>query len=73
MIIKVKVFSGIKKEEVLEIAPDSFEVKVKPQPKQGRANARLVELLAEHFNLPERDVKIIAGFKTPSKTISIKN
>jgi len=72
MIIKVKIFPGIKKESVVEKNGGVFEVKVKEKAEHGKANRRLVELLCKHFQISENQVKIISGSKRRNKTISIK-
>jgi len=72
MLIKVKIFPGIKKEEVIEKDEGVFEVKVKEKAEQGKANKRLVELLSKHFQISENQVKLISGSKRRNKTISIK-
>lgn len=70
--IRVKIFPGIRKEEVIEKGDGVFEVKVKEKAEQGKANKRLVELLSKHFQISENQVKVISGFKRRNKTMSIK-
>lgn len=72
MLIKVKIFPGIKKEEVIEKDKGVFEVKVKEKAEHGKANNRLIELLSKHFQISESQVKIISGSKRRNKTVSIK-
>ncbi len=72
MIIKVKIFPGIKKEAVEEKKEGTFEVKVKEKAEQGKANKRLIELLSRHFQVFEKQVKIISGSKRRNKIVSIK-
>jgi len=72
MLIKVKIFPGIRKEEVTEKTEGVFDVKVKEKAEQGKANKRLVELLSRHFRVSENQVKVISGLKRRNKIISIK-
>lgn len=72
MLIKVKIFPGIKKEEVIEKSKGVFEVKVKEKAEQGKANKRLIELLSRHFQISEKQVKIISGLKRRNKAVSIR-
>ena len=37
----------------------------------GRANKRLLEILAEHFKIPKSQIMILRGAKTRSKTIEV--
>ncbi|PIR57937.1 MAG: hypothetical protein COU71_01300 [Parcubacteria group bacterium CG10_big_fil_rev_8_21_14_0_10_38_31] len=72
MMIKVKIFPGIRKEGVMERSKGVFEVKVKEKAEQGKANKRLIELLSKHFQISENQVKIISGSKRRNKMVSIK-
>jgi hypothetical protein len=72
MLIKVKIFPGIRKEEVREKKEGVFEVRVREKPEQGKANKRLIELFAKHFQIPENYIKIIKGVKQKNKVIKIK-
>lgn len=40
---------------------------------EGRANAALIELLAEHFCVKKSQIEIIKGLKSRLKTISINS
>ncbi len=71
MIIKVKIFPGVKKEEVWEKSEGVFEIKVREKAEHGRANKRLKELISKHFKISEKQVKIISGLKRRNKTVSI--
>ena len=70
MKIQVKVKPGSKTEE-LSREGDSFIVKVKEPPKEGRANQAVIKLLAEHFGVPQSQVRIISGFKSRNKIIEV--
>ena len=41
-------------------------------PVEGKANAALVEFLADYFNVPKRDVRITAGLKSRRKRVVIE-
>ena len=71
MLIKVKVFPGSKKQEIIKKSKDSFDVKVKSKPIQGRANQELVGMLAEYFKIHENKIRFIKGFKQRNKIIEI--
>jgi len=68
--IQVKVKPNSKTEEVSQEG-DSFVVKVKEPSKEGRANRAVVKLLAEHFGVPQSQVKILSGFKSKNKVVEI--
>jgi uncharacterized protein (TIGR00251 family) len=70
MKIQVKVKPGSKTEEVSREG-DSFIVKVKEPPKEGRANHAVIKLLADHFGVPQSQIKILNGFRSRNKVIEI--
>ncbi|MCK4904633.1 DUF167 domain-containing protein [bacterium] len=69
MLIKVKVTTNSKKEEVIQKSEDSFQVKVRAKPIQGQANKAVTEALASFLKLPENKVRLVRGFKTPKKLL----
>ncbi|MDD3102137.1 MAG: DUF167 domain-containing protein [Patescibacteria group bacterium] len=71
MLIKVKVFPSSKKENILQKNKDSFEIKTKEKPEQGRATKRVITMLSMHFNLPESKIRLIRGAKTRNKIFDI--
>jgi uncharacterized protein (TIGR00251 family) len=70
MKIRVKVKPNSRTEE-LSREGDSFIVKVKEPPKEGRANQAVIKLLAEHFGVPQSRVRILSGFKSKNKVIEV--
>lgn len=71
MKIQVKVRPNSKTEEVSQEG-DSFVVRVKEPPKEGKANQAVIKLLAKYFSVPQSQVRILSGFKTKHKVIEIK-
>lgn len=49
----------------------SFIVKVKEPAKDGKANQAVIKSLAEHFSVPESQVRILSGFKSRNKVIEV--
>jgi hypothetical protein len=70
MKIQVKVKPNSRTEE-LSREGDSFIVKVKEPPKEGKANQAVIKLLAEHFSIPQSQVRILSGFRSRSKVIEV--
>jgi uncharacterized protein (TIGR00251 family) len=70
MKIQVKVKPSSRTEEVSQEG-DSFIIKVKEPPREGRANQAVIKLLAEHFGLPRSQVRILSGFGGRNKVIEI--
>ena len=72
MLIKVKVNVLSKEDKVIKKSEDSFEVFVKVDAQRNMANKRIIELLAEYFNLPQHRVRMIKGFKERNKIFNIR-
>lgn len=58
--------------EAIETQPDgSLLVRVNAPPEDGKANARVIELLAKHFSVAKSQVSLVAGGKSKKKVFSI--
>ncbi|MBI2056211.1 MAG: DUF167 domain-containing protein [Candidatus Sungbacteria bacterium] len=56
---------------VEKIGNAEFRVSVKEPPIQGRANAAVIALLAEYFNVSRAQIQIIRGHASREKIIRI--
>jgi uncharacterized protein (TIGR00251 family) len=70
MKIQVKVKPNSRTEELSQEG-DSFIVKVKEPPKEGKANQAVIRLLAEHFGVPQSQVRIISGIRSRNKIVEV--
>ncbi|MEK7127964.1 MAG: DUF167 domain-containing protein [Patescibacteria group bacterium] len=70
--IHVKVIAGAGKESWKEKSPDHFEISVKEKAERNMANARVLELVASHFKVPVKKVRIVNGHRHPSKLIVVE-
>ena len=50
---------------------DTYLVKVKEPPREGKANSAVIKLLAGHFKVSKSSVKIISGAGSRNKIIEI--
>ncbi len=71
MLIKVKVFPGSKKEEVVKKADDGFEVKVRALPVRGGATWETIVALARYFKLPGSAIRLVKDAKQRNKIFEI--
>ncbi|MFH0929847.1 MAG: DUF167 domain-containing protein [Candidatus Moraniibacteriota bacterium] len=71
MRIYVRVIPRAGKNEVLKISEGEYKVKVAAPPEKGKANEKVVELLAYHLAVPKNSVRIIAGKSARIKIIDI--
>jgi hypothetical protein len=73
MRINIIAIPGSKTHEIIKIDENSYRVKIDAPAIEGEANKRLIEILAEYFNIPKSSVKILKGFKNRNKIVSIDN
>jgi len=73
MEIRVKVIPGAPRESVEEKPDGRYLVAVSAKAEEGRANERMCELLARYFGVTLRQVVLIKGHVSPTKTVIIAN
>jgi hypothetical protein len=71
MRIKVKVKPNANKNELKEISPGFFEARVSVTPEKGKANQRVIELLAKHYKIPKSKINLISGNTYKEKLFEI--
>jgi len=70
--IKVKVSAGAKTEKVEELADGTFKIRVTEPPEKGKANSRVLELVAEYFGIPKSNVILLSGHTYREKVIVVE-
>ena len=70
MKVLVKVKPSSKVEEIVREG-DIFVVKVHEPPREGKANQAVIKLLAQHFEVPRSQIRILSGFKSKNKIIEL--
>jgi uncharacterized protein (TIGR00251 family) len=63
LLIKVKVFAGCKRDEIIKKKNDEFEVRVKEKAEEGRANRAVIKVLANYFKIDESMIRLIKSLK----------
>lgn len=71
MRIYAKVTPRAGRNEVVKISEGEYKVRVTAPPEKGKANKKVVELLAYHLRVPRSSIKIIAGKTAIIKIIDI--
>ena len=71
MYIRVRVTADAKKESFKKLLENSFLISVKEPAEQNRANARVLLLVAEHFGIESKQIRIISGHHSLGKILSI--
>jgi len=67
----VKVVPGSSRDRIVGWLGDALKIKVTAPPEKGKANERVVELLAGALGIDAADVAIVAGHASPSKVVAI--
>ncbi len=71
MLIRVRVQTRASQERLEEVGEDEYKAWVTAAPADGEANAALIELLAEHFNVAPSLIRIKSGNKSAHKLMEI--
>jgi len=71
MKIKVRVVPRSSRDEVVKTG-DDYLVRVKAQPREGKANDAVIKLLAEYFSVTRSSVRITSGLSGRNKIIEIR-
>ena len=71
MYIKVKVTPSSKKEKIEKINDNTFSISVKEPAERNLANNRVIDLIARHFNINPKKVRMISGHHNRNKMLSV--
>ncbi len=70
--LKVRVIPNARKNEVVSWTEDEIRLKVKAPAVEGKANAALIEYLAELTGVPRSKIQIKAGEKARVKVVELE-
>lgn len=51
---------------------NSFEINVKAEVKENKANNEVINLIAKYFNIPSKNISILSDVKGRNKTVGMK-
>jgi hypothetical protein len=71
MRINVTVTPNAKVPEIIRLGDNDYRVKVNARASEGRANLRLIEMLAEHFDVSKSRIRILSGLNHRQKTVEV--
>lgn len=72
LVINVRVQPRGSRDEILGPHGDNLKVKVTCPPAEGRANARLIKLLAKAFQVPVSRITLLSGAGAREKRLRIE-
>lgn len=70
-IMRVRVVPNSRRRAVERVGESELRVKVDASPSKGRANGRLIEIIAEYFGVATSRVRIVAGAGRRDKLVEI--
>lgn len=70
--IHAKVSAGAAKETFTQKSEDHFLISVREKAERNLANARVLELVAEHFKVSKSRVRIVNGHRSESKLLVVE-
>ncbi len=71
MIVGVRVKAGASRETQITISDKKMQIAVREPAQDNRANDRVRVMLAAHFGVPVRHVRLLRGQHHPSKLFEI--
>jgi uncharacterized protein (TIGR00251 family) len=69
--LPVRVHPGAKRNAITGTHDDALKVSLTTPPTDGRANAALIEFLADRLNIPRARITLLTGATSRSKTLRI--
>jgi uncharacterized protein (TIGR00251 family) len=72
MKIKVRAKPNSRKNEVIRLEENFYEVKVTSPPEKGKANEKIRELLAKYLNIPKSKISLVNGETYKEKIFEVK-
>ena len=73
MRVTVRVTPRARQRRLEQAADGTWRALVPEPPEDGRANAAVLALLAEHFDVPKRSLRIVRGHTSRQKTIELNS
>ncbi len=70
----MKIYVRVKpssKKAGIEKKGDTYIVRVKSPPVEGKANKELVEILSDYFGVPKSSIRIVRGMSGRNKVVEI--
>jgi hypothetical protein len=69
--LNIRVITSAKKDKIVDLGSNNLKVKLAVPPIKGKANKKLVRLLADYFGVNKGCVDMISGVKSKSKVVRI--
>lgn len=73
MKIIIKAKPGSREDRIEKTGENNYTISVKAPPVDGKANAAIIKLLAEYFDISPSLIEIVSGYMSRIKVIQINN
>lgn len=70
--LSIKAKPSSKRRELVQQSKNSFIAYLKSPPVDGKANAELISLLSDYFQVPKSSISIKAEFSSSQKLVTIQ-
>lgn len=71
MLLKIRVTPNAKVVHVTKISDNEYEVKVDERAEEGRANKKVLEILADYLGIKKSQLSIVSGARSRDKLIEV--
>lgn len=71
MRIYIKVVPKSSKKEIIKISEGEYKVHLTAPPEKGEANAMLIEMLADYFDVSKSAITIVGGKSARTKIVDV--
>ena len=71
MIVRVRVKADASRETMITISDKKMQIAVREPAEDNRANDRVRTMLAAHYGVTVREVRLLSGHHQPSKSFEI--
>jgi uncharacterized protein len=72
VLLHLRAQPGARREGIVGVQADRLKVAVHAAPEKGKANAAIIEVLAEELGLKRSQIQLVSGETSPKKTVLIK-
>jgi uncharacterized protein (TIGR00251 family) len=71
-VLRLRVVPNAKRSEVVGLHGEAIKIKIQAPAMDGKANAALLEFVAEKLGIPIRQLALVAGEKSRDKMVAIQ-
>ncbi|MCC7350035.1 MAG: DUF167 domain-containing protein [Phycisphaerales bacterium] len=70
-LLRIKVVPGARQDRIMGCLGDAIKIRTSAPPEGGRANDRVMRLIATALDIPQTHLKLLRGHANPNKVLQI--